>query len=166
MFAETTSNMSISEEAGYSRQAEVFHAPQPGCPRDRESSLEIPRLETGETTGGGFRWRDRRRSTIPPPGPTNQGVDSPVRAEKKTEQPLPDSGASRRQLSPAPGERHQLPPPRPTGHHHRHLSSPRSTERHPQSSRDRGTHVAPLDLEYAAARAQRALDDGNQTKAR
>ena len=39
--------MSTSEEAGYSGQAEVFHAPQPGCPRDRESSLEVPRLETG-----------------------------------------------------------------------------------------------------------------------
>ena len=52
---QTTSSMSTSEEAGYSRQAEVFHAPQPGCPRDRESSLEIPRLETGGITGGGFR---------------------------------------------------------------------------------------------------------------
>ena len=52
---QTTSNMSTSVEAGYSGQGEVFHAPQPGCPRDRESSLEIPRLETGGTTGGGFR---------------------------------------------------------------------------------------------------------------
>ena len=51
----TSNNMCTSEEAGYSGQAEVFHAPQPGCPRDRERSLEIPRLETGGTTGGAFR---------------------------------------------------------------------------------------------------------------
>ena len=50
-----SNNISTSEEAGYSGQAEVFHAPQPACPRDRESSLEIPRLETGGTTGGWFR---------------------------------------------------------------------------------------------------------------
>ena len=58
------------------------------------------------------------------------------------------------------------PPPRSTGHHRRHLGSPRSTERHPQSSRDRGAHAAPLDLANAAARAQRALDDANQAIAR
>ena len=57
-------------------------------------------------------------------------------------------------------------PPRSTGHHRRHLGSPRLTECHPQSSRDRGAHAAPLDLAYAAARAQRALDDANQTIAR
>ena len=100
------------------------------------------------------------------PGPPTKRVDSPVLAENKTDQPPPDSGASRRQLSPAPGERYQLPPPRSTGHHRRHLGSPRSTERRPQSSRDRGAHAAPLDLAYAAARAQRALDDVNQTIAR
>ena len=55
------------------------------------------------------------------------------------------------------------PPPRSTGHHRRH---PRSTERHPQSFRDRGAHAVLLDLAYAAARAQRALDDANQTIAR
>ena len=100
------------------------------------------------------------------PDPPTIRVDWPLRAEKKTDQPPPDSGASRRQLSPAPAERHQLPPPRSTGHHRRHLGSPRSTERHPQSSRDRRAHTAPLDLAYAAARAQRALDDANQTIAR
>ena len=52
---QTSSSMPTSEEAGYSGQAEVFHAPQPGCPRDRESSPDIPRLENGGTTGGGFR---------------------------------------------------------------------------------------------------------------
>ena len=57
-------------------------------------------------------------------------------------------------------------PPRSTGLHRRHLGSPRLTERHPQSSRDRGVHAGPLDLAYAAARAQRALDDANQTIAR
>ena len=37
------------------------------------------------------------------------------------------------------------------------------TERHPQRSRGRGANAGPLDLAYAAARAQRALDDANQT---
>ena len=89
-----------------------------------------------------------------------------VRAEKKTDQPPPDSGVSRCQLSPSPGERHQLPPRRSTGHHRRHLGSPCLTERHPQSSRDRGAHAAPSGLAYSAARAQRALDDANQTISR
>ena len=48
----TSTNVSTSEEAGYSRQAEVFHAPQTECPRDRESSLDTPRLETPATTEG------------------------------------------------------------------------------------------------------------------
>ena len=60
------------------------------------------------------------------------------------------------------GSATSCPPPRSTGHHPRHLGSPRSTERHSQSSRDRGAHAGPLDLAYAAARAQRALDDANQ----
>ena len=108
---QTTSNMSTSEEAAYSEQAEVFHSPQPGCPRDRESSLEIPGLETGGTTRGGFRCRDRRRSTIPQSVPTNQEAQlAGSRGEVKTDKPPPESGASRRQLSPAPGVRHQLPP--------------------------------------------------------
>ena len=51
----TSNNIFTSEEAGYSGQAEVFHAPQPGCPRDRERSLEISRLEKGGINGGGFR---------------------------------------------------------------------------------------------------------------
>ena len=51
--------------------------------------------------------------------------------------------------------------PRSTGRHRRHLGPPRSTERHPQSSRDRGAHAGPLDLAYAAAGVQRALDNAN-----
>ena len=158
--------MSTSEEAGFSEQAEVFHAPQPGCPRDRESSLEIPQLETGGTTEAGSSDEAEDGAPYLHPGPPTIRVDSPVRAEKKTDESPPDSGASRRQLSPAPGERHQLPPRRSTGHHRRHQGSPRSTERHPQCSRNRGVHPAPLDMAYAAARAQGALDDANQTRAR
>ena len=100
------------------------------------------------------------------PYPPTKRVDSPVRAEKRTDQPPPNSGASRRQLSSAPGTHHQRPPPRSTGHHRRHLSSPRLKESHPQISRDRSAVAAPLDLASAAARAQRALDDANQTIAR
>eukprot|EP00904_Undaria_pinnatifida_P010736 jgi/Undpi1/6793/HiC_scaffold_21.g09269.m1 len=100
------------------------------------------------------------------PDPPTKWVDSSVRAEKKTDQPPPDSGASRRQLSPALGERNQLPPTRSTGNHRRHLGSPCSTERHPQSSRDQGGHAAPLDFAYAAARARQAFDDPNWTIAR
>ena len=61
------------------------------------------------------------------------------------------------------GSATSCPPPRSTGHHRRHLSSPCSAERHLRSSRDLGAHAGPLDLAYAAARAQRALDDANQT---
>ena len=64
------------------------------------------------------------------------------------------------------GSATSCPPPLSPGHHHRYLGSPRSAERHPQGSRDLGAHAGPLDLAYAAARAQRALDDANQTMAR
>ena len=66
--------------------------------------------------------------------------------------------ASSRQLR---GSATSCPPPLSTGHHRRHLGSPRSTERNPQGSRDLGAHAGPLDLAYAAARAQWALDDAN-----
>ena len=97
------------------------------------------------------------------PFPPTKRVDSLVRAEKETDQPPPDSGASRRQLSPAPGERHKLASPRSTERHRRYLGSSRSTERHSQSPQDQGTHAGPSDLASEAARAQRALDDANQT---
>ena len=57
-------------------------------------------------------------------------------------------------------------PPRLTGHHRRHIGSSRSTERHPQRSRDRDTHDGPLELAYAATQAQRAFDDAKRTIAR
>ena len=41
------------------------------------------------------------------------------------------------------------------------MGSLRSTEHHPQGSRDLNAHAGPLDLAYLAARAQRALDDAN-----
>ena len=157
---QTTSNMSTSEEAGYSGQAEVFHAPQSGCPRDRESSLEIPRLETGEPPEAGSGDETEDGAPLLHPFPPPKRVDSPVCAEK-TDQPPADSGASRRQLSPALRERHQLPPPRSTGHHRRHLGSPRSTERHPQSSRDRGGHA---DANQTIARRRRFDEDIEQAK--
>ena len=120
-----------------------------------------PNLDAHETGRARSRSRDSRRGEPPEagsgdetedgppyhhPDPPTKRVDSPVRAEKKTDQPPPDSGASRRQLSPAPGESHQTPPPRSTGHHRRHLGSPRPAECHPQSSRDRGAHASPLCL--------------------
>ena len=149
--------------------------------RGRLRSSTHPNLDAHDKERARSNSRDSRRRKPPEagfgdetedgapylhPDPPTKWVDSPVQAENKTDQPPPDSGASRRQLSPAPGERHQLPPPRATGHNRRHLGSPRSTERQPQSSRNRGAHAAPLDLAYAAARAQRALDDDNQTIAR
>ena len=50
-----------------------------------------------------------------------------------------------------------------TEHHRRHLDSPRSTERLPQSSGDRGTHVGPSDSESEITQAQRAFDDATAT---
>ena len=137
-----------------------------------------PNLDAHETGRARSRSRDSRRGESPEagsgdetedgppyhhPDPRTQRVDSPVRTENKTDQPPPGSGASRRRLSPAPGKRHQLSPPLSTGHHRRHPGSPGSAERHPQGSRDLGAHAGLLDLAYAAARAQRALDDVNLT---
>ena len=135
--------MSTSEEAGYS---------------GRLRSSTHPNLDAHETGRARSRSRDSRRGGAPEvcsgdetengtpyfhPDPPTKRVDSAVRAKEKMDQPPPDSGASRRQPSPAPGERHQLPPPRSTGHHRRNVRSPRSTERYPQSSRDRGALAAP-----------------------
>ena len=53
------------------------------------------------------------------------------------------------------------PPPLSTGHHRRHLGSPRSAERHLQGSLDLVAHLGPLDLAYVASRAPPALDDVN-----
>ena len=157
--------MSTRKEAGYSGQAEVSHAPQSGCPRQRARSRSRDSRRGGPPEAGSSDETEYGAPYLHPDPPTKR-VDSPARAEKKTDQPLPNSGASRRQLSPAPGEPPAAPPLRSTGHHRRHLGSPRSTERHPQSSRDRGAHARPLDLAYAAARAQRALEHANQTIAR
>ena len=95
---------------------------------------------------------------------THQPRESPrwFAQRKKADQLPPDSGASRRQLSPVPGERHQLASPRSTGHHLRLLGSLRSAERHTQSSRNQSAHAGLLKLAHAAARAQGALDDANQ----
>ena len=94
--------------------------------RGRLKSSTRPNLNARETGRARSRSRDSRRGKSPEvgsgdetedeppyyhPGPPTKRVDSPVRAENKTDQPPPDSGASRRPLSLAPGERHQLPPP-------------------------------------------------------
>ena len=94
-------------------------------------------LDVHETGRVRSRSRNSRRGELPeagcgdetdnappchhPDAPTRM-VDSPVRSEKKTDQPLPVSAASRRQPSPASGESHQLTapvldraPPPPTG---------------------------------------------------
>eukprot|EP00904_Undaria_pinnatifida_P000566 jgi/Undpi1/1050/HiC_scaffold_10.g04513.m1 len=114
------------------------------------------------------RPRDSRRGKLPEEGSEDKTSDepqdnipdspfkrddSPVREEKEADQLPVDSEASRRQLSPAPRERYQL-------------SSPRSTERHPQSPRDRGARVGPSDLAFEAKWAQRALEDTKQTTLR
>ena len=93
--------------------------------RDRLMSSTHPNLDVHETERARSRSLDSKRGEPPEagagdetedrapylhPDPLTERVDSTVRA-KKTDQPLPDSGVSRRQLSPAPGERHQLSPP-------------------------------------------------------
>ena len=100
------------------------------------------------------------------PDPPTQRVASPVRAENKTDQPPPDSGASRRQLSPAPGKPHQLPPPA--------LDSARPPppwlsalgRAPPPRLPGPGRLCRPLERGYSAALAQRALDDANQVTLR
>ena len=149
--------------------------------RGRLRSSTPPNLDAHETGRARSRCRDSRRGEPREAGsgdetedgapylhpfPPTKRVDSPVRAEKKTDQPHRTRGrldASSRQPR---GSATSCPPPRSIGHHRGRLGSPRSTERHPQSTRDRGAHATPLDLACAAAGAQRALDDANQTIAR
>ena len=86
-------------------------------------------------------------------GEQTDRVDSPI-CKEEAEQPPPGSGASRRQLSPAPWERLQL-------------ASPRSTEHHPQSSRDRSTHADTRSaLASEVARAKRAYEAAQATALR
>ena len=93
---------------------------------------------------GSLRWFALRRRTNP--HRTRGRLDASSRQPRGSATSCPPPALDR------------APPPPP--------GSPRSTERHPQSSRDRGAHAAPLELAYAAARAQRALDDANRTIAR
>ena len=104
--------MSTSEEAECSRQAEVFHAPP--CSRYRDSRRGgSPEASSGDET--------EDEAPYLQPDPPTKRVDSPGRAGRRTDQPSPDSGVSRRQLLPDPGRRHQLhipaldraPPPPP-----------------------------------------------------
>ena len=66
-------------------------------------------------------------------------------------------------MSPASRECHQLTFSYSTEHHHRHLDSPRSTGRLPQSFGDQGTHPGPSDSASELSRAQRAFDNANAT---
>ena len=110
----------------YRQQATTCLPVRKRATRGRLRSSTHPNLDAHETGRARFRSRDSRRGEPPGagsgdepvdgapylhPDPPTKRVDTPIRAEKKTDQPPPDSGASRRQLSPAPGERHQLPPP-------------------------------------------------------
>ena len=159
---QTTSNMSTSEEEGYSEKVEVFHAPQPGCPRDRESSLEIPLLETGWD----YRWRvpvtrqeTHHHSTTrahQPKRSTRRFAQRTRRTNHHRTRGRLDACARQPQ-----GSATSFPPPISTGHHRRHLGSPRSAERHLCGFRDLGVHADPFDLAYTAARTQRAPDHGN-----
>ena len=96
------------------------------------------------------------------PGPSTQTVDAPVRPENKTDQPRPDWGRLDASARHPQGSATSCPPPLSTGHHRRHLGSPRSAERHLYGCRDLGAHHDPFDLAYAAARTQRAPDHANQ----
>lgn len=92
---------------------------------------------------------------MPPPRPTSQEGRLAVRAEKESNQPPPDTGVPRRQLSPTTGKRHQLAFSRSTGHHRQHLGSPRSVKCHLQSSPGRDAHASYMNLAYEAAPAHR-----------
>ena len=160
------------------RQQETCQPVSKRATRGRLRSFTHPNLDAHKTGRTRSRSRDSRRGEPPEagsgvkteggaaylhPDPPTKRVDSPVCDEKKTDQPSPDPGcldASSRQPR---GSATSCPPPRSTGHHRRHLGSPRSTERHPQSSRDRRAHAAPLNLAYAAARPRRRGPSGRST---
>ena len=135
--------MSTSDDAGYSGRLRSSTRPiqeAQGEGRERSRSRESRR--------GGLRDEnpddDSDTNTSHPQGTPTDRIDSPVQ-EEEAEKPLPGAGASRRQISPASRERHQLTSSHSTEHHRRHLDSPRSTERLSQSFGDQGTHAGPSD---------------------
>ena len=131
--------------------------------RSRSRSRDLRRREPAEE-GSGDETSDGPQDK-PPDSPSKRDELS-ARAEKEADQPPADSGAFRRQLSPVPGKRHQLASPCSTKRHRRHLGSARSTERHPQSARNRGAHVGTSDLSSEAKQVRQALEDARQTTLR
>ena len=115
----TDNNMSTSDDARYSGRLRSSSRPNreaqetgmerlrprsDSCLESRDSRWE-GRPDEGSGDDAQDNTRGHRQDTL-----TDQG-DSPVRKEK-AEQPSPGSGASRRQLWPAPGERHEGASPR------------------------------------------------------
>ena len=119
------------------------HAPTRRPKRQEGSARHHARTHTGDCmTRDGDDLRTRfpevtirttRGGTVRAPQPTGS---TRLLTRRNRDHPPPGSGASRHQLSPAPGERLQLVSPSSTEHHRRHLDSPRSTEHHPRA---RGT---------------------------
>ena len=150
-----TSTMSTSHDAGYSGRLRSSTRPiqeAQGKERERSRSRKSRRGGRDENLDG-----DNDSNTSQPQGTPTDRLDSPVHEE--AEKPLPGAGTSRRQISPASRERHQLT----SEHHCRHLTSPRSTERLSQSFGDQRFHAGPADSDSEISRAQRALYEANAT---
>ena len=148
--------MSTSDDAGYSGRLRFSTRPiqeAQGEGRERLRSRESRRGGRDENLDD-----DSDPSTSQLQGTPTDRLDSPVH-EQEAEKPLPGAGTSRRQIFPASRKRHQLS----SEHHRGHLTSPRSTERLPQSFGDRRSHAGPSDSESEISRAKRALEEANAT---
>ena len=146
--------MPTSDDAGYSGRLRSSTRPileAQGEGRERSRSCHSRRGGRAENLDD-----DSDSNTSQQHGTPTDHLDSPVDEAEKL---LPGAETLRRQISPASREHLQLS----SEHHLRHLTSPRSTERLPQSYGDQRSHAGPSDSDSEISRAQRALDEANAT---
>ena len=122
-------------------------------PSEKDGNVRGPANRDGEDATRTLKTRVTPTRVNNTGTPTDR-LDSPVDEAEKL---LLGAETSRRQISPASREHHQLS----SEHHRRHLTSPRSTERLPQSYGEQRSHAGPSDSESEICRAQRALDEAN-----
>ena len=147
-----TSTMSTSDDAGYSGRLRSSTRPiQEAQGEGRECSKSRKLRQGGRVKNLDD---DSDSNTSQQHGTPTDHLDSPIDEAEKL---LPVAETSRRQISPASRDHLQLS----SEHHRRHLTSPRSTERLPQSYGDQRSHAGPSDPESELSRAQRALDEAN-----
>ena len=123
-------------------------------PREKDGNAQGPANRDGENA-------PKTLTTIVTPTRVNNTTHRPITPDSpvdEAEKLLPGAETSRLQISPASREHLQLS----SEHHRRHVTSPRSTERLPQSYGDQHSHAGPSDSESEISWAQRALDEAKE----